>query len=1041
MPDNTQPGPGQAAAKPEVSRGLNLTLELQDPNSMVPLLMGINRLDKQTKEALRELHFVHFARFLPYRGNVALLVITEFDGPFDAYVLDFAIAIGDVFDWILQFVKDHPPLPVRDHPREFLAFVKKNNRVVVAPPHFEWDHYPVYSSYPQQTVLDILGKRTDLPPPLAPQPPPPRIDLDDIQGNILRGYNAAVARHFALRVPDPVTGRGFLDALTNGNAAACPQVTTAAPWPEGHKPGYTLNVGVTAQGLAALGVPEAMRNTLPEAYLEGPAAPVRAADNGDVGASAPENWVLGGPGQAVHLLVSLFGFDHLQSAQEFPQREAQLRTLCANAGIEIVREHEARALPGLKVHFGYTEGMAEPRIAGVTVGGHPDMQPEAGIGEFLLGEGYLNVYGGKSLGTMPPGLCHNAAFAAVRVMEQDVAAFEKLLDDQARDTHLDRDLIAAKMMGRARDGKSLSDPGNGNYNEFDYAPSQAHPNVTNDHEGLLCPVGSHIRRMNPRSARVAGRPHSRRLIRRGMPYGPEWDGNAAVERGLFGLFICADLDRQFEFLIREWANGDVSASGIRGSQDPIIGRQDEGKKFSFPVPGGDPVTFQVPRLVKTRGSLYLLLPGIGGLKFLAAGAGFATAAVDRGSAFRDFSKAAAVQVPFDPSTFSPKDPAFLADPYPYFAQFRRFAPVAKVGHTRKDGTRYESYWVFTHDHVTQVCDQETLFLKRPSEPVDKKDRGLFYMEAARHAVARPAIDPLFLGAIAQTANIARNEAALALADIQQAAGPFDLITAYSNRVTRNVFMSIMGIPPARWQELGDLVQTMLVYFDQMLSEAERQPHIDAGHKIVADLYAAIKQCPAHPPADNFLCQLGGLAASGTLEQAEVLHSALHFALGGYLSTDFLIGTGIHNLLTRPGAMEAFRATKDEQRLRAIEELKRFDAPFQGADRFAAQDTSLAGVDIPAGARVTVMYGSANHDETKFGPDADTLNLERDIPPGLNYVFGHGIHYCIGAPMVANVAPVVFDALLAAMPNLALAGRAERYADPYFRGFARLEMTS
>jgi cytochrome P450 len=101
---------------------------------------------------------------------------------------------------------------------------------------------------------------------------------------------------------------------------------------------------------------------------------------------------------------------------------------------------------------------------------------------------------------------------------------------------------------------------------------------------------------------------------------------------------------------------------------------------------------------------------------------------------------------------------------------------------------------------------------------------------------------------------------------------------------------------------------------------------------------------------------------------------------------------------------------------------------------------LGGCDIPANALVTVVYGSANRDTAVFGADADQFLIDRVIPAGKNYVFGHGIHHCIGAPVVASIAPVVFDKLIKAMPNLRLAEEApSRLPDPYFRALAGLEL--
>lgn len=1043
-----QANPAQPAAPRQVSRGLNLTLELEDPRKMPELLQQIMKRTDSTRQALRELHFVHFARFLPLRDQSALLVITEFDGPLEPYVMDFVIAIGDVFDMILGYVRNRPTLPVRENVVEFMDFVRANNQVFLAPGMPYAGDYPLYSAYPERTVIDILGPRSDLPPPVE-EPAAATIDLADVQGNILQGYNASIARHFAVRFDDEGVGRAFLDVLVNGDESACPRVTSASVWTE--RPLYFLNVGVTAEGLKALGVPRELRHKLPRAFLEGPADRQRAARNGDTGASAPEHWELGSLDVPVHLLVSLYAdAEKVDSMDEFRLRSSQLTGWFNRYGLQwITPEPETRLLENREqVHFGYREGMAQPRIAGVPNDGGPDLQPRARAGEFLLGD-YADVYGGRSLGAMPRELCQNATFAAVRVLEQDVAAFERLLDTAAQQTGQDREWIAAKLMGRWRNGTPLTRApaapegrqvplpvAESDFNAFDYAPSHAHPDVADDHEGLVCPVGSHARRMNPRSAMVAGRPYTHRLIRRGMPYGPAWDpAQPQPRRGLFGLFLCADLERQFEFLMQEWANGDTAASGIRGTQDPFIGSQSLGGEFRIPMPGAaPPLKLQVPRLVTTRGSLYLLVPGLAGLRYLARGDNFAQGA---GAAARPMVSSKLkfgdnLGAAFHPRAFDPKDPAFLANPYPYYAEFRQSAPVALVKHGK-----YQSWWVFSHELVTEACDRTADFLKKPAST--QGPRGLFFMDPPRHTEVRTLLDPLFDQAIQGLEAGVEQEADAAIADILAGPEPvFDLVARYSNRVTRNVFMRMFGVPQDQWAAIGRTVETILRHHDQMLPDADRAPANEAGLVLFNALRTLGAACPAQPVSPELLCRM---ARQGHLHEMEVALTASNFALGGYLSTDFLVSSAVHNLLARPELLARFRAGDAEARRLAVEELKRFDAPFQMADRYTPdREVKLGDRVIPPNSLVTVVYGSANHDERKFGAGADTLDFDRTMDPGSNYVFGHGIHHCIGAPLVAKVAPVVIGKLLDRLQGLQLdAGQPERYQDPYFRAFARLPL--
>lgn len=1031
------------ATDTQVSHGLNLVLELKQPLLMPALLAELALLGEKTRKALKELHFVHFARFLPLRDQSALLVITEFDGPLDPYVLDFVIAIGDVFDAILVHVKDADGVwPVRKHPQEFMDFVRRNNRVMVAPglPYLG-EYYPVYSAYPEQTVIDIVGPRAagDLPPPVRAVPRD-AIEADDVQGNILKGFNAAFGCHLSMRFEDAANGRALLGALVNGDPKKLPQVTTATDWAPGSKPPCMVNVGVTAAGLRALGVPAADRDRLPRAFLEGPADRDRAFNNGDTGDSAPRNWQLGAPGDDVHLLVSVYA----NGKAELDDACKRLRDWCAVHAISIPVTSDVAALDQKQsVHFGYRDGIGQPRIQGVPNDTGDDMQPRARVGEFLLGN-YADLYGddAQSIRTFPGPLCNNATFAAVRVMEQNVAAFERVLDAGAKETGKDKEWVAAKLVGRWRNGVPLAlDPdaalkgtppknvSDQVLNNFDYAPSSEHPDVPDDHAGMVCPVGAHMRRMNPRSAMAAGYPHTHRLVRRGMPYGPAWDGNAQVKRGLYGMFFCADLERQFEFLLQQWAIGDSAASGIRGTRDPLIGARGEPTVFRVPMEGRAPVEFPVEPLVKTVGALYLLVPGINGLKYLAGGEGFeevqrppAGTGLGSGTVVLDDGR----ELPFNPGVFNPKDAEFLANPYPFYAAFRRDAPVALVKHNR-----YASYWVFSHELVTQVCNQTDLFLKEPVDQVGP--RGLFYMDPPRHTAVRAAMNPLFADAATPVPQFTQEEAREALDDLL-GAECFDAIPHYSNRVTRNVFLRMFGLPRLEWDVIGNGIDTVLKHFDQMLPDLERAPAGVATAALLAGFAASRGLCLLKPGTQELFCSMD---RKTDLSEPEFLQTALHFALGGYLSTDFLVGTAIQNLLRDPARMAAFRAMPD--RKNAMNELMRFDAPFQMADRFAARRTVLGGVEIPAGARVTVVYGSANHDEKVFGANADQIDLHRVIPQGQNYVFGHGIHGCIGAQMAWIVAPMAIDLLLKERPRLALvpAQAPQRYQDPYFRGFSSL----
>jgi deferrochelatase/peroxidase EfeB len=214
-----------------------------------------------------------------------------------------------------------------------------------------------------------------------------------------------------------------------------------------------------------------------------------------------------------------------------------------------------------------------------------------------------------------------------RKLYQDVAAFRRYLALAAKaaygsDDAPNQELVAAKMMGRWRSGCPVDlsphkdDPAIARdphrRNNFTYA---------NDEKGLRCPLGSHLRRTNPRATPLTRATSVRRhrLLRRGVEYGPRLADGAleddGVDRGLVNLFIQADIERQFEFVQKEWMMGGEFIGLDAGEQDPITGAGGEGSQMS--VPGAKrPFLFDLPTFVLVKGGEYLFVPGLKALEGL-----------------------------------------------------------------------------------------------------------------------------------------------------------------------------------------------------------------------------------------------------------------------------------------------------------------------------------------------------------------------------------------------------------------------------------------
>jgi len=208
-----------------------------------------------------------------------------------------------------------------------------------------------------------------------------------------------------------------------------------------------------------------------------------------------------------------------------------------------------------------------------------------------------------------------------RKLYQDVAAFRRYLAKAAKslygtDDEYHRELVAAKIMGRWRSGCPLDLSPDKDDLEIAADPQRRNNfSYDGDDQGLRCPLGAHLRRSNPRATPLvrmtAVRRH--RLIRRGVEYGPHLPEGAleddGVDRGLINLFINADIERQFEFVQKEWMHGGEFIGLDPQEQDPINGLGGEGSQMS--VPGAKrPFLFDLPTFVTVKGSEYIFVPGL-----------------------------------------------------------------------------------------------------------------------------------------------------------------------------------------------------------------------------------------------------------------------------------------------------------------------------------------------------------------------------------------------------------------------------------------------
>jgi Dyp-type peroxidase family len=435
----------------------------------------------------------------------------------------------------------------------------------------------------------------------------PALELEDIQSGVFSPRPSPyAATYILLRIDEPAAGREAIRRLSTV-VSSCADLKSPAgdTW---------VSVSLTYQGLKALGLPQASLDSFAWEFRQGMAA--RASALGDVGESAPEKWEKPLGTSDVHVVVTGLA----PNAERLDAAVARARKAFEDLpGIQPIWRQDCCAPPDHKEPFGFRDGMGQPVIEGGRVGGVSPDDPPLKAGEFVLG--YRDEMGGFPPAPRPEMLGQNGTYVAFRKLHQKVAAFRRYLKENAKGAE-DEELLAAKMMGRWRSGAPLAlcplhdDPSLGD----DDARNNAFLYRDDDPTGYKTPVGSHIRRANPRDSAVAGVVRLHRMIRRGTAYGPmlpqgvtEDDG---ADRGLMFAFLGAHLKRQFEFVQSEWIN-DGAFLGLGDAKDPVVGSLEAPGFFSIPRRPVPRRMHGLSRFVVTRGGEYAFMPGLRALHWLA----------------------------------------------------------------------------------------------------------------------------------------------------------------------------------------------------------------------------------------------------------------------------------------------------------------------------------------------------------------------------------------------------------------------------------------
>jgi cytochrome P450 len=356
--------------------------------------------------------------------------------------------------------------------------------------------------------------------------------------------------------------------------------------------------------------------------------------------------------------------------------------------------------------------------------------------------------------------------------------------------------------------------------------------------------------------------------------------------------------------------------------------------------------------------------------------------------------------------------SYLPDPHPILDAILADGPVQRI---RLRGTEY--WLVSSFDAVTSgLASPDVAINENEEEPGAEANllvHSMLATDPPSHTRLRRSVSRVFTAR-----RIARMRPRIQritddLIDAFAPAGRADLMTQFALPLPINVICELLGIPPADREEFGRLaIALVLPPADEALL-ARAAAASDELKRYFAGLIASKRA----KPTDDLVSALATAPVEERLSDRDLCAMAAVLVLAGHETTANLIGNGTLMLLRHPGQLAALR---DDPTLLpgAVEELARYAGPISlGVSRFTRAEISVAGRRIPAGEPVVFSVTAANRDPRHYDRPGE-LDVTR--PPGPHLAFGHGIHYCLGAPLARMEAVIAFGTLLRRLPDLALA---------------------
>ena len=365
------------------------------------------------------------------------------------------------------------------------------------------------------------------------------------------------------------------------------------------------------------------------------------------------------------------------------------------------------------------------------------------------------------------------------------------------------------------------------------------------------------------------------------------------------------------------------------------------------------------------------------------------------------------------------------NPFPLFAEVRERGPVHAI--TLADG--HAAWLVVGYDEAKLMLNDTRLSKDMQAAFASGGEvvaEGLPGKDFARHMLAVDPPDHTRLRRLVASAFSLRRVEALeprireiiaSLLDDLAAQGPdatVDLVPNFAFPLPFTVICELLGVPEPDREPFGNALIALLSPTDTPEQYAKAKIGSDG---VVAHLNKLVDTKAEKPGDDLVTALIQARDGDERLDHGELLSTLLQLIVAGHDTTTSLLGNGVVALLRNPDQLALVKA--DPSRVSAlIEEIMRYDAPVPHSTfRYAAEDITIGDVTIPAGGQVIISLAAANRDGTHF-PESEEFNVARR--DNRHLAFGHGIHFCLGAPLARLEGNIAFTTLLQRFPDIRLA---------------------